>query len=122
MTKIVKAKKKGVKAAKQKFVVDCTNPVVDNIIDAGALETFFREKIKVDRKTGNLGARVEIVRDKAKISVTTEVPMSKRYLKYLTKKYLKKQQLRDFLRVVADAKNSYQLRYFNISNDDADED
>lgn len=45
--------------------------------------------------------------------------MSKRYLKYLVKKFLKKQQLRDWLKVVATNKNTYEIRYFNI--DDADE-
>jgi Ribosomal L22e protein family. len=31
---------------------------------------------------------------------------------------LKKQQLRDYLRVVAASKNSYELRYFSISGGD----
>lgn len=39
---------------------------------------------------GVLGDNVKVVRDKTKITVTSEIPMSKRYLKYLTKKYLKK--------------------------------
>ena len=42
-------------------------------------------------------------------------------LQYLTKKFLKKSQLRDFIRVVADSKTSYDLRYFNIRNDEADD-
>jgi len=37
-----------------------------------------------------LGDNVKVTRDKTKITVTSEIPMSKRYLKYLTKKYLKK--------------------------------
>lgn len=45
-----------------------------------------------------------------------------RYLKYLTKKYLKKNNLRDWLRVVASGKDSYELRYFQINNQDDDED
>ncbi|KAF2348829.1 Ribosomal protein L22e [Trinorchestia longiramus] len=43
---------------------------------------------------------------------------SQRYLKYLTKKYLKKRGLRDWLRVVApagsDGSASYQLRYYAV--------
>ncbi len=50
------------------------------------------------------------------------MPFSKRYLKYLTKKYLKKNNLRDWLRVVASAKDAYELRYFQINNDEEDED
>lgn len=41
-----------------------------------------------------------------------------RYLKYLTKKYLKKHNLRDWLRVVASDKETYELRYFQISQED----
>ncbi len=37
-----------------------------------------------------LGDNVTVTRDKTKITVTSEIQMSKRYLKYLTKKYLKK--------------------------------
>ncbi|VDK53315.1 unnamed protein product [Anisakis simplex] len=48
------------------------------------------------------------------------VPFSKRYLKYLTKKYLKRNSLRDWLRVVASTKDTYELRYFQISQDDED--
>lgn len=44
-----------------------------------------------------------------------------RYLKYLTKKYLKKNNLRDWLRVVANTKESYELRYFQINQDEEEE-
>ncbi|EDM01143.1 rCG41580, isoform CRA_b [Rattus norvegicus] len=44
--------------------------------------------------------------------------LSQRYLKYLTKKYLKKNNLRDWLRVVASDKETYELRYFQISQDE----
>merc|ERR1719379_3366780 len=103
------------------FVVDCSQPVEDNILDPAGLEKFFNDRIKVNNKTGNLGEKVKISREKSKISVLAELPFSKRYLKYLTKKYLKKQQLRDFLHVVAPNKMSYELRYFNINEDNDDE-
>lgn len=41
---------------------------------------------------------------------------------YRTKKFLKKQQLRDWLRVVSTSKGVYELRFFNVVNDDADDD
>lgn len=47
--------------------------------------------------------------------------LSHRYLKYLTKKYLKKNNLRDWLRVVANSKESYELRYFQINQDEEEE-
>mmetsp|Transcript_40451 Transcript_40451/g.126104 ORF Transcript_40451/g.126104 Transcript_40451/m.126104 type:complete len:125 (-) Transcript_40451:71-445(-) len=123
---VVKGLKKKVviKGKKQmlKFTIDCQQPADDNIIEAKDFEKFLTNRIKVDGKTGNLGDRVAVTREKAaKISVSAEAPFSKRYLKYLSKKYLKMQQLRDFLRVVAPTKTSYELRYFNI-NEDNEED
>lgn len=38
-----------------------------------------------------------------------------------TKKFLKKQQLRDWLRVVSTAKGTYELRFYNVVNDEGDE-
>ena len=35
--------------------------------------------------------------------------------------YLKKNNLRDWLRVVASAKDSYELRYFQINNEEEEE-
>jgi large subunit ribosomal protein L22e len=39
-----------------------------------------------------------------------------------TKKFLKKQQLRDWLRVVSTSKGVYELRFFNVVNEGDDED
>ncbi|KAG8060134.1 hypothetical protein GUJ93_ZPchr0002g23513 [Zizania palustris] len=46
-----------------------------------------------------------------------------RYLKYLTKKYLKKHNVRDWLRVIAANKdrNVYELWYFNIAENEGEE-
>lgn len=55
------------------------------------------------------------------VTVTASIPISKRYLKYLTKKFLKKNQLRDWIRVVASSKDSYQLRFYNIQTDGDEE-
>merc|ERR1711964_495312 len=112
---------KAIKKTYAKFTVDCKQPVDDNIMDVAQLEKYFQDRIKVGGKTGNLGEAVKIAREKAKVVVTAEMPFSKRYLKYLTKKYLKKQNLRDFLHVIAPNKTSYELRYFNINNDNDDE-
>lgn len=88
----------------------------DKVIDLAAFEKFLHDRIKVNGKAGNLGNKVSINRDKTKLNVSAELPFSKRYLKYLTKKYLRKQELRDFLRVVATGKNTYELKYFNITD------
>ncbi|CAB1336319.1 unnamed protein product [Coregonus sp. 'balchen'] len=119
MAPVKKQSTKGSKGGKKKkqvlkFTLDCTHPVEDGIMDAANF---------VNGKAGNLGGGVvSIERSKSKITVSSEVPFSKRYLKYLTKKYLKKNNLRDWLRVVANTKESYELRYFQINQDEEEED
>jgi len=116
---------KPVKGAKvtNKYTINCSQPVSDKIFDLGAFEKFLHDRIKVEGRTGNLGDNVDIksVGD-GKIEVVTHIPFSGRYLKYLTKKFLKKQQLRDWLRVVSTSKGVYELRFFNVVNDEGDED
>ncbi len=77
---------------------------------------------QVNGKAGVLGDSVTVGRDKSKIQVTAELPFSKRYLKYLTKKHLKKQQLRDYLHVVATNKQTYELKYFSVQDEGGDDD
>lgn len=105
-----------------RYTIDCTHPVEDGIMDVGSFEKFLQERIKVNGKTGNFGNNVALERNKNKINLTSDIPFSKRYLKYMTKKYLKKNNLRDWLRVVANNKESYELRYFQINNEDEEED
>ncbi|XP_050997289.1 60S ribosomal protein L22-like [Acomys russatus] len=99
---------------------DCTCPVDDGIMDAANFEQFLQERTTVNGKPGNLGRGVVTIEwSKSKITVTSEVPFSKRYLKHLTEKYLKN-NLQDWLCVVANSKESYDLHYFQ-SNQDAEE-
>ena len=112
-----------VKAKKtiSKFVIDCTQPVDDKVLDVAQFEKYLIDRIKINGKTGQLGSsNVVLSRDRTKITVTSpsEVNFSKRQLKYLSKRYLKKQQLKDFLRVVAASKLSYEMRYYNITGND----
>ena len=118
MPKSAAAKKQTVE-----FTINCQIPVDDHVLDPASFEKFLHDRIKVNGKTGVLGDDVVITRDKTNIHVKATLPFSKRYLKYLTKKYLKKQQLRDYLHVIASNATTYELRYFNIHDgDDAEED
>ncbi|MBA0715171.1 hypothetical protein Golax_014090 [Gossypium laxum] len=142
-----KGKKKGAS-----FTIDCSKPVEDKIMDIASLEKFLQERIKVGGKAGALGDSVTVTRDKSKITVSSDSNFSKRfrlspglrayaalilpwmsetfqiqssfrYLKYLTKKYLKKHNVRDWLRVIASNKDRtvYDLRYFNIAENEGEE-
>ena len=70
---------------------------------------------------GKLGENVKI--SLAGGVVTIEVSndaTAKRQLKYLTRRYLKKQTLSNYLRVIAPKKDTYQIKYL-ASTGDAEE-
>ncbi|TFL06530.1 ribosomal protein L22e [Pterulicium gracile] len=110
-------------AAKHKFTVDYSKPASDGVFDGADFEKYLHDRIKVDGKPGLVGDSVKIARDGKlnKLTVTANIPFSKRYLKYLTKKFLKKNQLRDWIRVVATSKDNYVLKFYNISADNEEE-
>ncbi|ANQ06911.1 Ribosomal protein L22e [Plasmodium coatneyi] len=116
-SKIAVKKPKAMKSTKGvKYVLDCTKPVKDTILDISGLEQFFKDKIKVDKKTNNLKNKIVVTSDDCKIYITVHIPFSKRYIKYLAKKYLKMHQIRDFLRVIAKGKLAYEFKYFQLNN------
>jgi len=102
-----------------RVVIDCSKPVAHGILDLSSFEKYLHDqyKLSVRTKPGVLRDKLTITREKTRIliiSKSTTHPFRKRYLKYLTKKYLKKQQLRDWLRVVSTDPKTYELRYYNI--------
>ncbi|KAF8740586.1 hypothetical protein AX14_007969 [Amanita brunnescens Koide BX004] len=115
-TSMPKAASGKTSAAKHKFVIDYTKPAADGVFDGADFEKYLHDRIKVDGKAGQLGENVKIERSgQNKITISANIQFSKRYLKYLTKKFLKKNSLRDWIRVVATSKDSYQLKFYNIA-------
>merc|ERR1712133_347857 len=119
--KMAPTKKSTKKKSTLTFNIDCTHPVEDGIMKVDDLKEFLEGRIKVEGKLNNL-EQVNLEALKNKVTVVADRPLSKRYLKYLTKKYLKKNNLRDWLRVVASTHTDYELRYFQINNEDEEDD
>merc|ERR1711988_1987096 len=62
-----KAKKKA-----QTFVIDCSKPVDDKIMDIASFEKFLQDKIKVNGNAGALGEVIKVSRERSKIVVKAE--------------------------------------------------
>ena len=101
--------------------IDCTAPADDKIFDVIAFQQFLQQRIKVNGRAGALGKLVSVNRSGNKVVVKSTAGFSKQYLKYLTKKFLKKNKIRDWLRVIAVKPDVYELRYFNIQEGDEEE-
>ena len=99
------------------FAIDCSKPVEDKVFNTTNFAEYLRARIKINGRTWHLGESVKVNNDDKRVNVKAETNFSKRYLKYLTKKYLKKHSLREFLYVVATNKDTYQIKYFNIQQE-----
>ncbi|KAH8252319.1 hypothetical protein KR038_005804, partial [Drosophila bunnanda] len=107
----------------QRFMIDCSCLVEDNLMDLSHLEKYMKTHIKVNQRINNLGDAVNFERPKqTTLAINSSVHFSKRYFKYLTKRYLKKNSLRDWVRMVSTSKDTFTMRYFKIQDDDNDDD
>lgn len=80
-------------------------------IDGAAFEKFLVESIKVEGKTGHLTDAVTVSSTGAKIIIDASIPFSKRALKYLSKKFIKRIEMAEYLKVVATSPNVYELKF-----------
>merc|ERR1712166_609375 len=106
------------KKASKKTTFKCAEPLNDNVLVLDDFLSYMTSRVKVAGKTGNLGNSVSIAKDGQMLVVEAKIPFSKRYLKYLSKKYLKHQDLREYLRVIATSKTAYELRFFQVNGAD----
>ena len=95
------------------YYVDLKQPIEDGVFDIMDFENHLKESLKLNGKKGLQD--VEISSKDTRLTISTKIIFSKRYIKYLAKKYLKKQDLRDYLRVIATDKNTYTIKFVNIS-------
>ena len=117
-TNKVVEKKKIAKEEETEFrcTVDLTN--CQDFIEPKKLVTFLRQTLKVNDKAGNTkGIEIKVVDKKVTVATST-AKITKRYVKYLIKKFLKKNNLREWLRVVSDKKEGFELKFYNVQNDE----
>ena len=104
-----------------KFRVDLQEPVKDEILIMKEYVDFLKSNIKVNNKKGELGDAITVTSKGHVAIVTSTIPFSKRYLKYLTKKYLKKVEINEYLKVNATDKATYKVLYLKLDRNDEDE-
>ncbi|XP_016996516.2 large ribosomal subunit protein eL22 [Drosophila takahashii] len=120
---VLRGKRMAKKKVWQRFVIDCDCVAEDLILDVADFEKYLKTHIKVKNKINQLNDLVTFERIKnSSLVIHTAVHFSKRYFKYLAKRYLKKHSLRDWVRVVSTGKETFTMRYFKIQGQDDDDD
>ena len=113
------SKKDNKKEAKQttykKYTVDFSNPLENKLLTLESVLKFLQNNMKMNGLKGKLGKTILIntdeKREKSKtsivISVDSSIKFSKRYIRYLVKKFLKKEGVAKYLTLSATSPSAY---------------
>ena len=113
------SKKDNKKEAKQttykKYTVDFSNPLENKLLTLESVLKFLQNNMKLNGLKGKLGKTILIntdeKREKSKtsivISVDSSIKFSKRYIRYLVKKFLKKEGVAKYLTLSATSPSAY---------------
>lgn len=115
--KVTKKKEKSYK----KYHVDLNQAVSNTLLSLEAAAKFLQNNIKVNGLKGKLGDSVKVAqtdkKDKQKntlvVSVDNNMQFSKRYIKYLIKKFLKRENISLYLRVISNGSSGYTVKLFS---------
>ena len=103
------------------FNVDFNSPCSNNLLTLEGAEKYLKSNFKINGLKGKLedkNAKIKVAmtdkKDKRKntivISVDNKLQFSKRYIKYLVKKYLRREGIARFLTVSSTAPNAYTVK------------
>merc|ERR1712195_193556 len=95
-----------------KYTMDLTQAMEDEdqVIEMPHYFTYLQTHLKPGGKKA-VSEHVSVEGSGKKVVVSTQIQFGKRYLKYLTKKYLKAQDISSYMRVIADSKLGYKVKF-----------
>ncbi len=113
-TKATEVKQKTYK----KFTIDFNSPIENNLLTLESILKYLQTNMKLNGLKGKLGDSIKInsteKTDKSKntivVSVDNNLEFSKKYIKYLVKKFLKREGIVNFLSVSSISPNAYTVK------------
>ena len=102
----------------KKFTVDLNSPVSNKLLSLEAATKYLHQNIKVGGSKNKLGDSVKVSqsdkKDKLKnsifLQVDTSLKFSKRYIRYLMKKFLKREGIVRYLTISSTGPNIYTVK------------
>ena len=102
----------------KKYTIDFNNPIENNLLTLESVLKYLQSNMKLNGIKGKLGDSIKInateKTDKAKntliISVDNSLEFSKKYIKYLVKKFLKREGIGNFLTISSTSPNAYTVK------------
>lgn len=119
---MVRVKERNPKVQKPiKFTLNLGVAYDDDFLVVSDFVEYLQRNFKVNGHKGELKDDVTIAANGKNIQFTSTRRFPKRYIKYLTKKYLKKYQILEYLRILATDKKTYTIKLLSKGNEDAEE-
>ena len=106
----------------KKYFVDFSDPLDNKLLSIESAMKYLNSNMKIDGLKGNLKDFVKInVDDKRNkksllIQVDNQMQFSKKYIKYLVKKFLKREGIVKYLTVLSNSPNSYEVKVLKNNN------
>ena len=101
----------------KKFTVDFSSPLENKLLTLESVLHYLQTNMKLNGLKGKLGKSIIINLDELKknknaiiISVDSSLKFSKRYIRYLVKKYLKKEGIAKYLTLSATSPGAYAVK------------
>ena len=101
----------------KKFTVDFSSPLENKLLTLESVLHYLQTNMKLNGLKGKLGKSIIINLDDLKkkknaivISVDSSLKFSKRYIRYLVKKYLKKEGIAKYLTLSATSPGAYAVK------------
>ncbi len=100
----------------KKYTVDFSSPVDNKLLSLEAASKYLNSNMKVNGLKGKLGDSIKISTTDSKskntlvIQVDSQMKFSKRYIRYLVKKFLKREGIVKYLTVASSAPNAYAVK------------
>ena len=102
----------------KKYTVDFNSPVENKLLSLEAAAKYLTSNIKVGGLKGKLGESVKVltdsknnkVKNSVQVQVDNKLKFSKRYIRYLVKKFLKREGIVKYLTVASTAPNTYTVK------------
>jgi len=104
----------------RKLSIDFDQPVSNSLLSLETAKKFLEQNIKVNGLKGKLGESVKVStteknskqKNNVLVQVDNAMKFSKRYIKYLVKKFLKRENINLYLRVISSGPGSYLVKIF----------
>ena len=107
----------------KKFYVDFSEPLDNKLLSIESASKFLNSNMKIDGLKGNLKDIIKINVNEKKnkkcllIQVDNQLQFSKKYIKYLVKKFLKREGIVNYLTVLSNSPNSYAVKVLKNNNE-----